>query len=127
MSKKFGEFLRKLRMSQRISSLKFAEMTGISPVVLSRMETMGLTPNPKDLLAIQKALNLSENEANVLQTLADESMSGEKRTFPLLPHQDVDRSRLALRVAKEMDFTDKEWKELYHTLPQKSKDEEGET
>ncbi len=69
MSKEFGEFLRKMRLSKRITTLKFAEMTGISPVNISRMEAMGITPTHKDMIAIQKVLNLSEEEANPLATL----------------------------------------------------------
>ncbi len=51
-------------------------------------------------------------------------MNGGKRSFPLLPHEEVTRSCLALRVAKEMDFTDEEWKKLYRTLPKSSKGED---
>ncbi len=126
MNATFGTMLRKKRLEERWTTLKFAELTGISASILSQLESDTRTPTPKTLDIILGHLDFSETEAKELLTLADETKKRNGQ-HPLLfdaMNMEGNRASIALRVAKEMDFDDKEWAELYHSLPSNKKRED---
>ena len=124
----FGSFIRKKRMELEpyISLRKMAEILGISPIYMSRIET-GRDAAPKDdiLAKLARALNLDKPEQETMYDLAAQS-----KTYTAVPGDlpeyisANEYARIALRVAKDVDATDKEWIEFIEKLKQRSKKED---
>lgn len=112
MKENFGDFLREKRIAQRISSLKFAEKTGISVVELSRIENEGVSPSPRVMDAIQGLLQLSQPDLVELQELAYAIPQQTKKKPEAICVTEQTRICFALRIAKGEESMDHEWLSL---------------
>ncbi len=105
---------------------RLADLLDLSPVHMSNMEN-DRRPAPKDevLKRIIDVLLLDKQEQTLMYELAAQSKS--MATVPSdLPEYIASNelARVALRTAKEVDATDKEWQEFIKKLQKRSKQEE---
>ncbi len=124
---KFGSYIHKKRMeTEPYTSLrKMAEYLKISPVYMSNIEN-NHTPAPKDtvLERMSVMLKLDKSETEVLYDLAAKSKTyvAVPRDLPeyILQNEIV---RIALRIAKDVNATDGEWKDFIDRLKARSRAE----
>ena len=124
----FGSYIRQKRLDSEpyISLRKMAELLNLSPVHMSNVET-GREPAPKnDVLAnLARILKLDKQEQELMYELAAKS-----KTYTAIPGDlpeyisSNEYARIALRVAKDVDATDEEWKAFIEKLKQRSKQED---
>lgn len=125
----FGTFIRSKRVNldPYISLRKMAELLEISPVYMSNIES-GRNPAPKDIILehLSELLHLTKQERERMYELAAKS-----KTFTAVPGDlpeyisSNEYARIALRVAKDVDATDKEWIEFIERLKKRAKKEDG--
>ena len=125
----FGTFIRSKRVNldPYISLRKMAELLEISPVYMSNIES-GRNPAPKDniLEHLSELLRLTKQERERMYELAAKS-----KTFTAVPGDlpeyisSNEYARIALRVAKDVDATDKEWIEFIERLKKRAIKEDG--
>lgn len=114
----FGTFLREKRREREITMRKFAEMTGLSPVHMSGIET-NQRPAPRDeiLKRMSELLGLDKRDTENMYDLAAISKNAPRVSGDLPEYiMGNDLARLALRTAKEVDATDAEWEEFIEKL-----------
>jgi len=124
--KTFGAFIRDKRQRKNISLRYLVELLGLSPVHLSNIEN-DRRPAPKDevLKKIIEELQLNKPEQEEMYELAAKS-----KDIPTVPGDlpeyisGNELARVALRTAKDVDATDKEWMEFIEKLKKRSKQEE---
>lgn len=118
MSITFGEFIKGKRQNKGISLRRLAEQLNISPVYLCNMEK-DRNPAPKDdiLSRMAQMLVLNDEDTRLLYDLAAKSKSNPTVSKDL-PEYIMDRDivRVALRTAKDVDATDKEWQAFIEML-----------
>ena len=104
MKQTFGPHIRKLRKDEGISLRKFAELLGISPTCLSRLENEKVDPPSQDLV-LRMATQLGEDPYELLAMA--------RKIHPELPEIIQSEPRemsLLLRAAKNLSV--KELQEL---------------
>ena len=122
----FGAFLRSKRLCRNISLRYLVELLDLSPVHLSNIEN-DRRPAPKGevLKKIIEVLQLNKQEQIDLYELAAKS-----KDIPSVPNDlpeyisTNELARVALRTAKDVDATDKEWRDFIERLKKRSKQEE---
>jgi transcriptional regulator with XRE-family HTH domain len=123
----FGAFIREKRKEKEITLRKFAELTGLSPVHMSSMET-GQRPAPRDevLIRMGELLGLDKPGMELLYDLAAISKNAPRVSGDLPDYiMGNDLARLALRTAKEVDATDEEWEEFIAKLRERNREGGG--
>jgi transcriptional regulator with XRE-family HTH domain len=123
----FGSFIRQKRVNLEpyISLRKMAELLDISPVYMSNIEN-DRNPAPKDdiLEHMSQLLKLDKQEREQMYELAAKS-----KTYTAVPGDlpeyisANEYARIALRVAKDVDATDKEWQEFIEKLKTRGRQE----
>ncbi len=123
----FGAFVRKTRLASEpyISLRRMAQLLDISPVYMSNIEN-SRNPAPKDEILQRMAtlLKLGKEEQERLYELAAKS-----KNYTAVPGDLPDYisqnelARVALRVAKDVDATDKEWMDFIERLQKRSREE----
>lgn len=124
--KTFGAFIREKRLRKNISLRYLVELLDLSPVHMSNIEN-DRRPAPKDevLRRIIKVLELNKQEQEEMYELAAKS-----KDIPTVPGDlpeyisGNELARAALRTAKDVDATDKEWMEFIEKLKKRSRREE---
>ena len=122
-SMKFGEYLEEKRKERKIPLRTFAKNIGISPSFLCDLES-GYRAFPSEakfdglMEQIIKQLALSDDEAEILRNLADESMFSKGRVpSEIIQYlQNVPAAQMALRKAKESNTSDETWKNIVEDL-----------
>lgn len=124
--KTFGAFVREKRQRKNISLRHLVELLDLSPVHLSNIEN-DRRPAPKEdvLKKIIDVLQLNKQEQIEMYELAANS-----KDIPTVPGDlpeyisGNEFARAALRTAKDVDATDKEWMEFIERLKKRSRQEE---
>jgi len=124
----FGTFIRKkrLELEPEISLRKMAELLQLSPVYMSNIEK-GRNPAPKDdiLTNIARLLKLNKQEQEQMYELAAKTKTYKPVPVDLTDYISAnERARIAMRVAKDVDATDKEWNEFIEKLKKRSEEQE---
>jgi len=113
MSREFGEMINGLRVKKGYGLRQFAGMVGISPTYLSRMER-GTDPPPtaEKIVKIAQALKTDPNQ---LLALAEKLPREFKEVFT---KNQIYTKRVPefLRLAKEKNLTDNDWKKIIRHL-----------
>jgi len=124
----FGSFIREKRLESEpyISLRKLAERLGISPVYMSNIET-DRNPAPKDDILANMAhiLKLDKQDTELMYELAAKTKAYTAVPGDLPEYISANEyARIALRVAKDVDATDREWQEFIEKLQKRSRQEE---
>lgn len=113
----FGEFVREKRLSAGINLRKLAEILGIAPAYMSDIENGHRYPPEKEkIYKIAEALHLTSEETDKLFDLA----AGNKKNSVSPDIADYimeqDKSRVALRIARDKGAGEKEWEKIIRIL-----------
>jgi transcriptional regulator with XRE-family HTH domain len=113
MSREFGEMIKSLRVKKGYGLRQFAGMVEISPTYLSRMER-GTDPPPiaEKIVKIAHELKIDSNQ---LLALAEKLPREFKEVFTKNPIY-TKRVPEFLRLAKEKNLTDNDWKKIIKRL-----------
>jgi len=122
----FGSFVRNKRMilEPYISLRKMAELLDISPVYMSNIEN-DRNPAPKDdiLENMAKLLKLTKQETEQMYEMAAKTKAYTAVPGDLPEYISAhEYARIALRVAKDVDATDREWQEFIEKLQKRSRE-----
>ena len=124
----FGAFVREKRVNKEpyISLRKVAETLGLSAPYLSNVETNREVAPKREILAkLAEILHLDKYEKARMYDLAAKSKNHVAVPADLPEYiSEHELARTALRVAKEVDATDKEWQEFINKLKKRGKIEE---
>jgi transcriptional regulator with XRE-family HTH domain len=128
MEETFGAYLRGKRQERDFTLREFAAKSEISPVYLSNLETgRKPAPAPEVLERFKTILRLGLWESDKLLDLAAKSHN--KPSVPVdLPQYINERDivRVALRTAKDVNATDKEWEEFIERITRRKANDEKE-
>ena len=118
----FGGYVREKRLAAKVNLRKLAEILGIAPAYMSDIENDHRYPPEKERISqIAKALSLSQEETDHLFDLA----AGNKKNSvsPDLTDyiMEQDKSRVALRLARDSGVGEKEWEQIIRILEQSTK------
>ena len=115
-NKTFGQFIAEMRLEKRIPCSQLSKSIGISTAYLSQLEHgIRHNPDPKLVMKIAKALNLSNDGSRMLFTLYAEA-SGQ------LPPDIIDyltgdqTVQNALRQARDANATAEDWEHFIEQL-----------
>ena len=115
----FGEYIKQRREQLGKTMRAFAAEVEISPAYLCDIENGNRKPPERFLESFTKALEITNaDELNQFYDLAGVSKNGQ--------HTDINSyidalpsARMALRTAKDNNFTDEDWLELIKIIKQK--------
>ena len=118
-SMSFGEYIKQRREQLGKTMRAFAAEVEISPAYLCDIENGNRKPPERFLESLTKALEITHaDELNQFYDLAGVSKNGQ--------HTDINSyidalpsARMALRTAKDNNFTDEDWLELIKIIKQK--------
>ena len=113
----FGEFVREKRLAANINLRKLAEILDIAPAYMSDIENGHRYPPEKEkIYKISEALHLPPDETDKLFDLA----AGNKKNSVSPDIADYimeqDKSRVALRIARDTGAGEKEWEKIISIL-----------
>lgn len=113
----FGEFVREKRLAAGVNLRKLAEILEIAPAYMSDIENGNRYPPEKDkIYKIAEALHLTPEETNTLFDLS----AGNKKNLVSPDIADYimeqDKSRVALRIARDKGAGEKEWEKIIRIL-----------
>ncbi len=120
--KTFGNYVREKRLAAKINLRKLAEILGIAPAYMSDIENNHRYPPEKEkIYLIATALNLSREETDYLFDLA----AGNKKNSVSPDIADYimaqNKSRVALRIARDSGAGEKEWERIIRMLEESKK------
>lgn len=115
----FGEYVKKRREKIGKTMRSFAAQVEISPAYLCDIENGNRKPPEKFLEKFAQALEITQtDELNIFYDLAGVSKNGQ--------HSDINSyidslpsARMALRTAKDNNFTDEDWLKLIEIIKKK--------
>ncbi len=119
-NKPFGEFVREKRLAAGINLRKLAGILDIAPAYMSDIENGHRYPPEKEkIYKIAEALHLTTEETHLLFDLA----AGNKKNLVSPDIADYimeqDKSRIALRIARDTGAGEKEWEKIIRFLENK--------
>jgi len=118
----FGSYVREKRLAANINLRKLAGILDIAPAYMSDIENDHRYPPEKDkIYKIAEALNLSQEETDHLFDLS----AGNKKNSVSPDIADYimeqDKSRVALRLARDSGAGEKEWEQIIKILEESNK------
>ena len=121
--KTFGGFVREKRLAAGINLRKLAGILEIAPAYMSDIENDHRYPPEKEkIYQIASALNLNKEETDLLFDLAagnkKNSVSPDIADYIM----DQDKSRIALRLARDKGAGEKEWEKIIRMLEEGTND-----
>ena len=116
----FGSYVREKRLAAKVNLRKLAGILNIAPAYMSDIENDHRYPPEKDkIYQIAEALHLSQEETDYLFDLA----AGNKKNLVSPDIADYimeqDKSRVALRLARDTGAGEKEWEAIIRLLEEK--------
>lgn len=119
-AKTFGSYVREKRLAAKVNLRKLAEIIGIAPAYLSDIENDHRYPPEKEkIYLIAEALHLNREETDYLFDLSagnkKNSVSPDIADYIM----DQDKSRVALRLARDTGAGEKEWEEIIRILEER--------
>ena len=113
----FGSYIREKRLAAKVNLRKLAGILEIAPAYMSDIENDHRYPPEKEkIYKIAEALNLTQEETNELFDLAagnkKNSVSPDIADYIM----DQDKSRVALRLARDLGAGEKEWEKIIRML-----------
>ncbi len=121
----FGSFVRQKRMEKEMSLRSLAQRLELSPVYMSNIENdLKPAPSQAKLDKLVQIFMLDKKDIELLWDLA--AKSRKQRVSVDLPEYIMDRDivRVALRTAKELDATDKDWQDFIDKLNKRKRNGE---
>ncbi len=121
--KTFGSYVREKRLEAKVNLRKLAEILDIAPAYMSDIENNHRYPPEKEkIYMIAEALHLTQEETDYLFDLA----AGNKKNSVSPDLADYimaqDKSRVALRLARDSGAGEKEWEKIIRILEDSKKD-----
>lgn len=116
----FGSYVREKRLAAKVNLRKLAGILDIAPAYMSDIENDHRYPPEKDkIYQIAEVLHLSQEETDYLFDLA----AGNKKNLVSPDIADYimeqDKSRVALRLARDTGAGEKEWEAIIRMLEEK--------
>lgn len=113
----FGEYVREKRLAAGVNLRKLAELLDIAPAYMSDIENGNRYPPEKEkIYKIAEALHLTQEETNTLFDLS----AGNKKNLVSPDIADYimeqDKSRVALRIARDKGAGEKDWEKIIRIL-----------
>ena len=113
----FGEYVRQKRLSAGVNLRKLAEILDIAPAYMSDIENNHRYPPEKDkIYKIAEALHLTKEETDYLFDLAGNNKKNSVSPDIAEYIMEQDKSRVALRLARDNGAGEKEWEKIIRIL-----------
>lgn len=119
----FGGYVREKRLAAGVNLRKLAAILDIAPAYMSDIENDHRYPPEKEKISqIAEALHLTKEETDLLFDLA----AGNKKNSVSPDIADYimaqDKSRVALRIARDLGAGEKEWEKIIRMLEEAKKE-----
>lgn len=119
----FGSYVREKRLAAKVNLRKLAEILGIAPAYMSDIENDHRYPPEKEkIYQIAEALLLNQEETDLLFDLAGKTKKNSVSPDIADYIMDQDKSRAALRLARDTGAGEKEWEAIIRLLEERKKD-----
>jgi len=116
-NKTFGGYVREKRLAAGINLRKLAEILDIAPAYMSDIENDHRYPPEKDkIYKIAEALHLTKEEKDYLFDLAGNNKKNSVSPDIADYIMEQDKSRVALRIARDSGAGEKEWEKIIRIL-----------
>jgi transcriptional regulator with XRE-family HTH domain len=116
-NKTFGGYVREKRLEAGVNLRKLAEILGIAPAYMSDIENDHRYPPEKEkIYKIAEALHLSKEETDYLFDLAGNNKKNSVSPDIAEYIMEQDKSRVALRIARDNGAGEKEWERIIRIL-----------
>lgn len=113
----FGGYVREKRMNAGVNLRKLAEILDIAPAYMSDIENDHRYPPEKEkIYKIAKALKLNKEETDYLFDLAGNNKKNSVSPDIADYIMEQDKSRVALRLARDTGAGEKEWEQIIRIL-----------
>lgn len=119
----FGSYVREKRLAAKVNLRKLAEILGIAPAYMSDIENDHRYPPEKEkIYQIAEVLHLNQEETDLLFDLAGRTKKNSVSPDIADYIMDQDKSRVALRLARDTGAGEKEWEAIIRILEERKKD-----
>ena len=119
----FGSYVREKRLTAKVNLRKLAEILGIAPAYMSDIENDHRYPPEKEkIYQIAEALHLNQEETDLLFDLAGRTKKNSVSPDIADYIMDQDKSRAALRLARDTGAGEKEWEAIIRMLEERKKE-----
>ena len=119
----FGSYVREKRLAAKVNLRKLAEILGIAPAYMSDIENDHRYPPEKEkIYQIAEALHLNQEETDLLFDLAGRTKKNSVSPDIADYIMDQDKSRAALRLARDTGAGEKEWEAIIRMLEKRKND-----
>lgn len=118
----FGSYVREKRLAAKVNLRKLAGILGIAPAYMSDIENNHRYPPEKEkIYQIVEALHLNQEETDLLFDLAGRTKKNSVSPDIADYIMDQDKSRAALRLARDTGAGEKEWEAIIRILEKRKK------
>lgn len=115
--KTFGEYVREKRLAAGVNLRKLAELLEIAPAYMSDIENGHRYPPEKEkIYKIAEVLHLNNDDRDYLFDLAGNTKKNAVSPDIADYIMEQDKSRVALRIARDKGFGEKEWEQVIQML-----------
>ena len=116
-NKTFGGYVREKRLAAGVNLRKLAEILDIAPAYMSDIENDHRYPPEKEkIYKIAEVLHLSKEETDYLFDLAGNNKKNSVSPDIADYIMEQDKSRVALRLARDSGAGEKEWEKIIRIL-----------
>lgn len=113
----FGAYVREKRLAAGVNLRKLAELLEIAPAYMSDIENDHRYPPEKEkIYKIAEILHLSKEETDYMFDLAGNTKKNSVSPDIVDYIMGQDKSRVALRLARDTDAGEKEWEQIIRIL-----------